>query len=40
LIYFSSRFSHSILKTPAEGEFCLQEEHGGINMAVTPEDKL
>ena len=33
LIYFNGRFSHAILKTPAAGDFRVQEEHGGV---ITP----
>jgi hypothetical protein len=40
LIYFNGRFSHAILKTPASGDFRVQEEHGGVITAVTPEDAL
>lgn len=40
LIYFNGSFSHAILKTPAGGDFRVQEEHGGIITAVTPQDGL
>lgn len=29
LIYIQGRFSHSIIKTPQQGDFRVQEEHGG-----------
>jgi hypothetical protein len=40
LIYFNGQFSHAILKTPAGGDFRVQEEHGGLITAVTPEESL
>ena len=36
LIYFHGRYSHAILKTPAPGDFRVQEEYGGIITAVSP----
>lgn len=40
LFYFSGRYSHTIVKTPKTADFRVQEEHGGIIMAVRPEDEL
>ncbi|MDB2330418.1 hypothetical protein N9V74_01765 [Alteromonas sp.] len=36
LFYFGGVLSHAILKTPAEGDFRVQEEHGGRLKLVTP----
>ncbi|MBT3585275.1 MAG: hypothetical protein HN509_10225 [Halobacteriovoraceae bacterium] len=35
LFYFNGEFSHIVLKTPCEGDYRVQEEHGGI--ISTPE---
>lgn len=40
LFYFGGEYSHAILKTPAKGDFRVQEEHGGILASVVPEKKL
>lgn len=40
LIYFNGVFSHAILKTPANGDFRVQEEHGGLITAVSAEERL
>jgi glutathione synthase/RimK-type ligase-like ATP-grasp enzyme len=40
LFYFGDRYSHTVLKTPARGDFRVQEEHGSQLQAVTPEDDL
>lgn len=40
LFYFNGEYSHAILKTPAQGDFRVQEEHGGGLLAVTPEPTL
>jgi glutathione synthase/RimK-type ligase-like ATP-grasp enzyme len=41
LFYFGGRFSHSILKRPAKGDFRVQEQYGGQEEAVTaPLDAL
>ena len=40
LFYFDGSLSHTILKTPQTDDFRVQEEHGGIITAVTPEEKL
>jgi len=36
LFYFADEFSHAIRKRPAEGDFRVQEEHGGIISASDP----
>lgn len=40
LFYFAGELSHGVLKTPARGDFRVQEEHGGRLRAVTPEPRL
>ncbi len=40
LFYFDGQYSHSILKTPKDNDFRVQEEHGGRLQSVTPEAKL
>jgi glutathione synthase/RimK-type ligase-like ATP-grasp enzyme len=40
LIFVGGELSHTILKTPKRGDFRVQEEHGGIITAVTPEPAL
>tara|TARA_R110000737_G_scaffold123766_1_gene155876 strand:- start:25833 stop:26744 length:912 start_codon:yes stop_codon:yes gene_type:complete len=40
LFYFNGAYSHTILKTPAQGDFRVQEEHGGGLLSVTPEPAL
>jgi glutathione synthase/RimK-type ligase-like ATP-grasp enzyme len=40
LIYMNGRFSHAILKTPSGGDFRVQEEHGGLITAVSPQKAL
>lgn len=40
LFYFNGEFSHAILKTPAKGDFRVQEEHGGALLSITPEPAL
>lgn len=37
LFYFAGAYSHAVLKTPAEEDFRVQEEHGGTIRAVSPE---
>jgi len=37
---FGGAFSHAILKTPKPQDFRVQEEHGGLITAVTPEPEL
>lgn len=38
LFYFGGTFSHAILKTPAAGDFRVQEQFGGREIPVTPPD--
>ena len=41
LIYFGNRLSHVLLKTPKNGDFRVQEEHGGILKTINkPESSL
>lgn len=40
LFYFGGHYSHTILKTPAQGDFRVQEEHGGTLAALEPEPEL
>jgi hypothetical protein len=40
LFYFNGQYSHTILKTPAQGDFRVQEEHGGGLLSVMPEPSL
>ena len=40
LIYLNGAYSHTVLKTPQEGDFRVQEEYGGRITAVTPERAL
>lgn len=40
LFYFGSSYSHTILKTPAPGDFRVQEEYGSHLEAVVPADDL
>jgi len=40
LFYFNGKFSHAINKRPADRDFRVQEEHGGIITAVEPEEGL
>ena len=41
LIYFGNRLSHVVLKTPKNGDFRVQEEHGGILKTINkPEGPL
>lgn len=36
LVYLNGRFSHAVLKKPADGEFRVQAEYGGQAVAITP----
>lgn len=36
LFHFGGRFSHAILKRPAEGDFRVQEQFGGQEIAIDP----
>ena len=40
LIFFEGKFSHAVLKTPAAGDFRVQEEHGGIIQAIQPPPEM
>jgi len=40
LFYFGGIYSHTILKTPEQADFRVQEEHGGIITQVAPSEKL
>ena len=40
LFYFNGEYSHSILKTPKEHDFRVQEEHGGIIRTARPNDTM
>jgi hypothetical protein len=40
LFYFGGNYSHTILKSPKPKDFRVQEEHGGIITAISPETKL
>lgn len=40
LFYFAGQYSHTILKTPQQGDFRVQEEHGGLLNSVQPELRL
>ncbi len=40
LFHFGGAYSHAILKTPASGDFRVQEEHGGRIRAVAPDPAL
>jgi hypothetical protein len=40
LFYFDGAYSHTVLKTPEDGDFRVQEEHGGRLTAVDPPLRL
>ncbi|MBF7073617.1 hypothetical protein ISG33_09445 [Glaciecola sp. MH2013] len=40
LFYFDSQYSHAICKQPAQGDFRVQEEHGGELSAIEPSDEM
>jgi len=40
LFYFDGDYSHAVLKTPAQGDFRVQEEHGGRLRSVSPDARL
>ena len=40
LFYFGGRYSHAILKQPKQGDFRVQEEHGGVIGAANPSGKI
>lgn len=37
LFYFGGDLSHAIRKTPATGDYRVQEEHGGVLQSITPD---
>ena len=40
LIYFNGEYSHSVLKRPKQGDFRVQEEHGGEVIACHPDSDI
>jgi hypothetical protein len=40
LFFFAGEYSHAILKTPKRNDFRVQEEHGGVIVAIEPDDEL
>ena len=40
MFYFSNKFSHAIRKTPARGDFRVQEEYGAEIVAIQPDREL
>lgn len=40
LFYFDGRYSHAVLKTPASGDYRVQEEYGGATNPFTPDHQL
>ena len=40
LFYFRGRYSHAICKSPRDGDFRVQEEHGGTNRPVDPSGEM
>ena len=40
LFFFGNEYSHTILKTPKQGDFRVQEEHGGQLQSIEPEASL
>lgn len=40
LFYFGGEYSHCVLKTPAKGDFRVQEEHGSSLQSVVPDNEL
>ena len=40
LFYFGGQYSHAIRKLPRQGDFRVQEEHGGQIQAIVPTDDL
>jgi hypothetical protein len=39
-IFFGGKYSHAVLKLPKNGDFRVQEEHGGFSEARTPDQTL
>ena len=40
LFYFAGELSHAILKTPKQGDFRVQEEHGGSLAVISPDQAM
>ncbi|WP_340678943.1 hypothetical protein [Paraglaciecola sp.] len=40
LFYFAGHYSHSILKRPKNGDFRVQEEHGGLLQSIEPCEEM
>lgn len=40
LFYFNGSYSHCVLKSPKDGDFRVQEEHGGLIRSHKPTDQL
>lgn len=40
LFYFGGEYSHAILKQPKEGDFRVQEEHGGQIKSAVPDESI
>jgi len=40
LFFFNHKYSHGILKTPASGDFRVQEEHGGQLTLISPTEDM
>lgn len=40
LYFYDKEFSHAIVKIPQEGDFRVQEDFGGIQKQITPDDAL
>ena len=40
LVFIGGRFSHAVLKRPAEHDFRVQEAHGGSSVAAVPDVEI
>jgi glutathione synthase/RimK-type ligase-like ATP-grasp enzyme len=40
LIYFGGTYSHAVLKRPTEGDYRVQEQHGGSMAQATPDESI
>jgi hypothetical protein len=40
LFYFAGHYSHAILKQPKQGDFRVQEEHGGQLKSIEPDEEM
>jgi len=40
LLYFGGTYSHAVLKRPTEGDYRVQEQHGGSTMQATPDASI